>query len=342
MIDYRDLTYDELQNYLVKIGEKKFRAKQIFKWIHRGVEEFHEMTDLSIALREKLMDNGYICNMEVETKQESANDGTVKYLMHLKDGNLIECVLMRYSYGNSICISTQAGCSMGCSFCASTIGGKNRDLTGGEMIGQVLKVQRAADVKISNIVLMGSGEPLDNLENVLRLFNIINHPEGINIGMRHITLSTCGLVPEILNLADMKLQITLAISLHAPNDEIRKGLMPIANKYSYDELINACNYYTEKTNKRITFEYALIDEVNDRLEHAKELSMRLKGLLCHVNLIPINKVRERKYEKSHKTRIEEFKQVLLLNGIETTVRRELGSDIDAACGQLRRSYRTES
>lgn len=342
MIDYRDLTYDELQNYLVKIGEKKFRAKQIFKWIHRGVEEFHEMTDLSIALREKLMDNGYICNMEVETKQESVNDGTVKYLMHLKDGNLIECVLMRYSYGNSICISTQAGCSMGCSFCASTIGGKNRDLTGGEMIGQVLKVQRAADVKISNIVLMGSGEPLDNLENVLRLFNIINHPEGINIGMRHITLSTCGLVPEILNLADMKLQITLAISLHAPNDEIRKGLMPIANKYSYDELINACNYYTEKTNKRITFEYALIDEVNDRLEHAKELSMRLKGLLCHVNLIPINKVRERKYEKSHKTRIEEFKQVLLLNGIETTVRRELGSDIDAACGQLRRSYRTES
>lgn len=342
MIDYRDLTYDELQNYLVKIGEKKFRAKQIFKWIHRGVEEFHEMTDLSIALREKLMDNGYICNMEVEAKQESVNDGTVKYLMHLKDGNLIECVLMRYSYGNSICISTQAGCSMGCSFCASTIGGKNRDLTGGEMIGQVLKVQRAADVKISNIVLMGSGEPLDNLENVLRLFNIINHPEGINIGMRHITLSTCGLVPEILNLADMKLQITLAISLHAPNDEIRKGLMPIANKYSYDELINACNYYTEKTNKRITFEYALIDEVNDRLEHAKELSMRLKGLLCHVNLIPINKVRERKYEKSHKTRIEEFKQVLLLNGIETTVRRELGSDIDAACGQLRRSYRTES
>ncbi|MDF2672854.1 MAG: rlmN [Clostridiales bacterium] len=342
MIDYRDLTYDELQDYLVKIGEKKFRTKQIFKWIHRGVEEFHEMTDLSIALREKLKDNGYICNMEVETKQESANDGTVKYLMHLKDGNLIECVLMRYSYGNSICISTQAGCSMGCSFCASTIGGKNKDLTGGEMIGQILKVQRDAGVKVSNIVLMGSGEPLDNLENVLRFFKIINYPEGINIGMRHITLSTCGLVPEILNLADMNLQITLAISLHAPNDEIRKGLMPIANKYSYEELINACNYYIEKTNKRITFEYALIDEINDRLEHAKELSMRLKGLLCHVNLIPINKVKERKYEKSQKTRIEEFKQVLLLNGIETTVRRELGSDIDAACGQLRRSYRTES
>ncbi len=342
MMDYRDLTFDELQDYLVNIGEKKFRAKQIFKWIHRGVEEFHEMTDLSISLREKLEMNGYLGNMEVETKQESANDETVKYLMHLKDGNMIECVLMRYSYGNSICISTQAGCSMGCSFCASTIGGKNRDLTGGEMIGQIMKVQRDAGVEISNIVLMGSGEPLDNLKNVLKFFKIVNHPEGINIGMRHITLSTCGLVPEIINLADMNLQITLAISLHGPNDEIRKRLMPIANKYSYDELLNACNYYIEKTNKRITFEYALIDGINDRKEDAKELSTKLKGMLCHVNLIPINKVKDRGYEKSQRARIEEFKQVLLLHGIETTVRRELGSDIDAACGQLRRSYRTES
>jgi 23S rRNA (adenine2503-C2)-methyltransferase len=342
MMDYRDLTYDEIQDYLVRIGEKKFRAKQIYKWIHRGVEEFHEMTDLSITLREKLEMNGYMNNLEVEIKQESVNDGTIKYLMHLKDGNMIECVLMRYSYGNSICISTQAGCSMGCSFCASTIGGKNRDLTGGEMIGQILKVQRDAGVTISNIVLMGTGEPLDNLKNVLRFFKIVNHPEGINIGMRHITLSTCGLVPEIINLADMNLQITLAISLHAPNDEIRKRLMPIANKYSYDELLNACNYYIEKTNKRITFEYALIDGVNDRKEQAKELSTKLKEMLCHVNLIPINKVKERGYEKSQKARIEEFKQVLLLNGIETTVRRELGSDIDAACGQLRRSYKTES
>ena len=342
MMDYRNLTYDEIQDYLVEIGEKKFRAKQIFKWIHRGVEEFHEMTDLSITLREKLEINGYVGNMEVEIKQESANDGTIKYLMHLKDGNMIECVLMRYSYGNSICISTQAGCSMGCSFCASTIGGKNRDLTSGEMIGQILKVQRDAGVEISNIVLMGSGEPLDNLKNVLKFFKIVNHPEGINIGMRHITLSTCGLVPEIINLADMNLQITLAISLHAPNDEIRKRLMPIANRYSYDELLNACNYYIEKTNRRITFEYALIDGVNDRKEQAKELSIKLKGMLCHVNLIPINKVKEREYEKSQKARIEEFKQVLLINGIETTVRRELGSDIDAACGQLRRSYRTES
>lgn len=339
-MDYRDLTYDELQDYLIKIGEKKFRTKQIFKWIHRGVEEFHEMTDLSISLREKLEKSGYIGNMEIQTKQESAFDGTVKYLMHLVDGNMIECVLMRYSYGNSICISTQAGCSMGCSFCASTIGGKNRDLTSGEMIGQILKVQRDTGAQISNIVLMGTGEPLDNLKNVLRFFKIINHPEGTNIGMRHITLSTCGLVPEIINLADMNLQITLAISLHAPNDEIRKKLMPIANRYSYMELINACKYYIEKTNRRITFEYALIDGVNDEKEHAKELSIKLKGLLCHVNLIPINKVKERTYEKSQKSKIEDFKEVLQSNGIETTVRRELGSDIDAACGQLRRSYTT--
>ncbi len=339
-MDYRGLTYDGLQDYLITIGEKKFRTKQIFKWIHRGVEEFHEMTDLSISLREKLEKSGYIDNMEIETNQESAFDGTVKYLMHLVDGNMIECVLMRYSYGDSICISTQAGCSMGCSFCASTIGGKNRDLTSGEMIGQILKVQRDSGAQISNIVLMGTGEPLDNLKNVLRFFKIVNHPEGINIGMRHITLSTCGLVPEIINLADINLQITLAISLHAPNDEIRKKLMPIANRYSYRELINACKYYIEKTNRRITFEYALIDGVNDEKEHAKELSIKLKGLLCHVNLIPINKVKERTYEKSQKSKIEDFKEVLQGNGIETTVRRELGSDIDAACGQLRRSYTT--
>ncbi len=340
MIDYRDLTFDELQEYLIKIGEKKFRANQIFQWIHRGVQEFREMTDLSIALREKLESKGYTNNMEIETKKESASDGTIKYLMHLLDGNLIECVLMRYSYGNSICISTQAGCSMGCSFCASTIGGKNRDLTAGEMIGQILKVQRDAGAKISNVVLMGTGEPLDNMKNVLRFFDILNHPEGINIGMRHITLSTCGLVPEIISLADKNLQITLAISLHAPNNEIRKKLMPIAVKYSYDELISACKYYVKRTNRRITFEYALIHGVNDREEHARELSLKLKDLLCHVNLIPINKVKERAYEKSLKSNIEAFKEILLKNGIQATVRRELGSDIDAACGQLRRSYTT--
>jgi 23S rRNA (adenine2503-C2)-methyltransferase len=300
------------------------------------------MTDLGISLREKLKKDGYTANMEIEAKQESKEDGTVKYLMRLLDGNMIECVLMRYSYGNSICISTQAGCSMGCSFCASTIGGKNRDLTAGELIGQILKVQNDSKDVISNVVLMGTGEPLDNLENVLKFLNIINHPEGINIGMRHITISTCGLVPAVKELADMNLQITLAISLHAPNGEIRKKLMPVANRYSYDELLDACKYYINRTNRRITFEYALIDGVNDRDEHARELSARIRGMLCHVNLIPVNKIRERSFNKSQKSRIEAFKDILISNGIETTIRRELGSDIDAACGQLRRSYMEEN
>lgn len=342
MIEYRSLTLEEIEDELVKIGEKKFRGKQIFKWIHRGVENFDEMSDLSKSLRDKLKVNGYISNMGIEIRQESASDGTVKYLMHLLDGNMIECVLMKYSYGNSICISTQAGCSMGCSFCASTIGGKNRDLTPGEMLGQILKVQSNEELRISNIVLMGTGEPLDNMENVLKFLKLVNHVEGINIGMRHITISTCGLVPEIISLANLNYQITLAISLHAPNDEIRKSLMPIANKYSYEELLEACRYYIEKTKRRITFEYALIDEVNDSKYNAKELAQRLRGMMCHVNLIPINKISERKYEKAKKDRIEEFKEVLIANGIETTTRRELGSDIDAACGQLRRSYSSDN
>jgi 23S rRNA (adenine2503-C2)-methyltransferase len=340
--DFRSYTFNELEDYMVSIGEKKFRAKQVFKWIHRGVESIDEMTDLGINLREKLKKDGYTANMEVETKQESREDGTVKYLMHLMDGNMIECVLMRYSYGNSICISTQAGCSMGCSFCASTIGGKNRDLTAGEMIGQILKVQNDSGSTISNIVLMGTGEPLDNIKNVLKFLNIVNHPEGINIGMRHITISTCGIVPGMKELADLNLQITLAISLHAPNDEIRKKLMPVANKYSYSELLDACKYYINKTNRRITFEYALIDGVNDGDAHARELAERIRGMLCHVNLIPVNSVRERNFNKSQKPRIETFKNILISNGIETTIRRELGSDIDAACGQLRRSYMEEN
>jgi 23S rRNA (adenine2503-C2)-methyltransferase len=231
---------------------------------------------------------------------------------------------------------------MGCSFCASTIGGKNRDLTPGEMLGQILKVQRNEELRISNIVLMGTGEPLDNMENVLKFLELVNHGEGINVGMRHITISTCGLVPEIIRLADLNYQITLAISLHGPNDEIRKSLMPIANKYSYEELLEACRYYIEKTKRRITFEYALIDEVNDNKYHAKELANRLRGMMCHVNLIPINKIAERKYEKAKKDRIQEFKEVLTASGIETTTRRELGSDIDAACGQLRRSYSSDN
>jgi 23S rRNA (adenine2503-C2)-methyltransferase len=338
MIEFRSLSLEEIENYIVQKGEKKFRAKQLFKWIHRGIESFDEMTDISLNLREKLKNDGYIGNMKIEGKQTSKVDGTVKYVMSLLDGNIIECVLMKYSYGNSICISTQAGCSMGCSFCASTIGGKNRDLTAGEMLGQILIVEKDSKCKISNIVLMGTGEPLDNFENVIKFLRLVNHPEGINIGMRHITLSTCGLVPEIKRLADLNMQITLAISLHAPNDEIRRSIMPIARKYSIDDLLDVCRYYINKTNRRITFEYSLIDGVNDSDDNAKELSQRLKGLLCHVNLIPINKVRERKFEKSTSDRVEAFKKILVNNGIETTVRRELGSDIDAACGQLRRKY----
>lgn len=338
MIDFRNLYIDEIEKIVVEMGEKKFRGKQIFKWIHRGVESFDEMTDLSNIFRENLNKKGYINNMDIRAKLSSKKDETIKYLLALKDENIIECVLMKYDYGNTICISTQAGCNMGCSFCASTIGGKNRDLTSGEMLGQVLKTQRDSNRKISNIVLMGTGEPLDNFENVIKFINLINHPEGINIGMRHITLSTCGLVPEMKRFADLNLQATLAVSLHAPNDEIRRSIMPIAKKYSFDELINACKYYIDRTRRRITFEYALIDGVNDSHKNAVELAERLKGLICHVNLIPVNRVEERSYNKSTMEKINEFKSTLLSRGIETTIRRELGSDINAACGQLRRSY----
>lgn len=338
MIEFRDMQINEIEDVVVNNGEKMFRGKQIFKWIHKGVESFDEMTNLPKNLREKLSSLGFIKNMEIAAKQESRIDGTVKYLMELKDGNLIECVLMKYSFGNSICISTQAGCSMGCSFCASTIGGKNRDLTAGEMLGQILKVQRDSGLKVSNVVLMGTGEPLDNFENVVKFLRIVNHSEGLNIGMRHITISTCGLVPEIKRLADLNLQITLAVSLHAPNDNIRKQIMPVARRYDIDELLDACRYYINKTNRRITFEYSLIHEVNDREEHARELSARIKDMLCHVNLIPLNKVKERKYNKSDREAVERFRDILVSSGIQTTIRRELGSDIDASCGQLRRGY----
>jgi len=339
MYDIRDLSLKEIEEFIVSLGEPKFRAKQIFKWINIGVEDFNEMTDIPKKLRDKLKENFIIKNIFIEAKQESL-DGTVKYLLRLKDGNLIEAVLMRYSYGNSICISTQAGCNMGCSFCASTIGGKIRDLTPGEMLGEVLTISKDQKIRISNIVLMGTGEPLDNLDNVLKFLELINSKEGLNIGMRHITLSTCGLVPEIKRLADLRLQLTLAISLHAPNDEKRKKIMPIANRYSMNELLDACRYYVKKTNRRITFEYALIKNINDSIEDAKELSERLEGLLCHVNLIPVNPVSERDFERPERKRIENFRDILESHGINTTIRRELGTDIDAACGQLRRRFIT--
>lgn len=337
-MDLRDLTIEELKQYLETIGEKPFRAKQIFKWIHRSIEDIDEMSDLSKDLREKLKNKVYICNMDIIGKEESKLDGTKKYLMAMKDGNVIECVFMKYNHGNSICISTQAGCRMGCTFCASTIGGKNRDLTAGEMIGQVLKVQNDTGENISNIVLMGTGEPFDNYDNVMKFLRLVNSKDGINIGMRHITISTCGLVPEIKKLADENIQVTLAISLHSPNDEIRKTIMPVARKYSLDELMDACRYYINKTGRRVTFEYSLIDGVNDFEEHALDIVRLLKGMLCHVNLIPINIVKERDYKKSQKQRVDSFKDILEKGGISTTTRRELGSDIEAACGQLRRQY----
>lgn len=337
-MDLRDLTIEELKDYLESIGEKPFRAKQIFKWVHKSINSIEEMTDLSKNLREKLKNDSYVCNMDIVGVMESKEDGTRKYLLSMKDGNIIECVFMKYKHGNSICISTQAGCKMGCTFCASTIGGKNRDLTSGEMLGQILTVQNDTKEEISNIVLMGTGEPFDNYDNVLKFLRLVNSKEGINIGMRHITISTCGLVPEIKKLADEGIQVTLAVSLHAPNNELRKSIMPIATRYSLDELMDACRYYISKTNRRITFEYSLIDGVNDTKDHANELSTLLKGILCHVNLIPINVVKEREYKKSKKERVDSFKKTLEHNKVEVTVRRELGSDIEAACGQLRRQY----
>lgn len=341
MKDFRSLDLKELEELMLRLNEKKFRGKQLFKWIHNGVESFDEMTDISISLREKLKSDYEICNMRVKDRLTSKIDGTSKFLMHLKDDNLIECVLMKYEYGNSICISTQAGCSMGCTFCASAIGGKKRDLLPGEMLGQILLVQREMEIKISNIVLMGTGEPLDNYDNVVKFLELVNHSDGINIGMRHITISTCGLVPEIKQLAELNLQLTLAVSLHAPNDNIRNQTMPVSKRYSYIELIDACKYYVLKTGRRVTFEYALIDGLNDSYENAIELSGKLRGMLCHVNLIPVNSVSGRSYKKSEKARIDAFRGILSENGIETTVRRELGSDIDAACGQLRRKYLEE-
>lgn len=340
MIDYRGYLPEELEKHIKELGQPAFRARQMFSWIHRGIEDFDEMTDMPISFRKVLEENGYLCNMDIERKNVSQNDGTIKYLMKLKDNNVIECVLMKYSFGNTICISTQAGCNMGCTFCASTIGGKVRDLTPGEMLGQVLKVQTDSEQRINNIVLMGTGEPLDNYDNVIKFLKLVNHPKGINIGMRHITISTCGIVPKMKELADLDYQITLAVSLHAPNDEIRRKFMPIAKRYAIEELLEGCRYYTNTTNRRITFEYALIKGENDSDENAIELSQKLKGMLCHVNLIPVNTVRERQYEKSVHERICRFKQLLEERGIDTTIRRELGSDISAACGQLRRSYMT--
>ena len=336
MIDLKDFEYAELEKFIVGLGEKKFRAAQIFKWLHEGVTSYDEMTDISKSLREKLKEISYVSTLEIECKLVSKIDGTVKYLFRLPDGNCIESVVMRYHHGLTICISSQIGCRMGCRFCASTIGGLYRSLTAGEILNQVLFAQKDMGERISNIVLMGIGEPLDNYDNVVKFLHNVNHEKGINIGLRHITLSTCGVVPGIYRLADEDMPITLTISLHAPNDEIRDSIMPINHKYKTDELLKACKYYKEKTNRRISFEYSLISGVNDSFDNAQELADKIKDLQAHVNLIPVNKVEERDFKKGTKAEINSFLKHLTDSGVNATIRRELGSDISASCGQLRK------
>ncbi len=329
----------ELEQFIIEMGEPGFRAKQLFEWIHgKHAADFAEMTNLPKTLREKLESTAKLPRTEVVRKLVSQKDGTRKYLFALENGSVIESVLMKYEYGNTVCISTQAGCRMGCQFCASTLDGVERSLTAGEMLSQVYEIQKDCGERVSGVVLMGSGEPLDNYENVLKFLRLINDRKGQNMGQRHITLSTCGLIDKIYELAEENLQITLAVSLHAPNDGIRNSIMPISRANPMDTLLSAWRAYAEKTKRRITFEYAMMQGVNDSDACARELAGRLRHMLCHVNLIPVNDVKERAFVKSSDERVRRFAAILQDNSVETTVRRRLGSDIDAACGQLRRGY----
>ncbi len=336
MKNIKDYDLNDLQEELVNIGEKKFRAEQIFKWLYVDkVNSFDDMTNLSLELREKLKQNYTMCNYNILKKQESS-DGTKKYLFDVLDGNAIETVLMQYHHGKTVCVSSQIGCKMGCKFCASTGIKFVRDLTAGEIVEQILAVEQDTNDKISNVVFMGIGEPLDNYENVIKAIRILNNQKGLNIGARHISVSTSGLVPRIYDLANENIQCTLSISLHATTDEKRSSMMPVNNRYNIEELMKACKDYIKITNKRISFEYALAKDNNDNLDDAKQLVKLLKGMLCHVNLIPINKIENGQYSKSTNENIIRFRDYLNNNGIVATIRRELGSDIDAACGQLRR------
>ena len=337
----KSMTIPELGTVLRELGQPAFRAKQVYSWLHKGVRSYDEMTNLPKSLRDGLAERYPICAPEVVRKQVSKVDGTIKYLGRLADGNCVETVLMRYHYGNSVCISTEVGCRMGCAFCASTLGGLVRRLEPYEMLDQVLFTQVDSGLPIGHIVLMGIGEPLDNLENVLRFLELVNSSEGMNISMRHISLSTCGLVPKIDELAEKKLQITLSVSLHAPSDEIRNTIMPVNKAYPTEELLAACRRYYRKTNRRISFEYAMINGVNDTEEAAQLLIKRLKGLPAHMNLIPLNHVEESPLKPSTKQAVARFQKLLEEAGIPATVRRTLGSDIDASCGQLRRKYTKE-
>lgn len=338
-INICEFTLEELEKYIEEIGEKKFHAKQIFKWLHReGVTSFEEMSDISKSLRNKLNEYAYISQMEILECQKSKKDGTMKFLIKLDDYSAIESVFMKYNYGNTICVSTQVGCKMGCAFCASTKDGYVRNLLASEIEGQILALQRYTGQKISNVVYMGIGEPLDNYDNVIKSIRLINNPMGLGIGARHISLSTCGIVPKIYDLANENIQCTLSISLHATTDAKRREIMPIAKTYSIKELIEACKEYTKITGRRISFEYALIYSKNDTHEDAVMLAKLLRGMLAHVNLIPVNEIDNGKYKKATEISVEKFKNTLNASGIVTTVRRELGSDIDAACGQLRKKH----
>ena len=340
MTDLRSMTPAELTDALRAMGEPPFRSKQVFAWLHRGARSYDEMTNLPKALREKLAAECPFTVPEVARKQVSARDGTIKYLWRLGDGNCVESVLMRYHHGNTVCISSQVGCRMGCAFCASTIAGKVRDLTAAEMLDQVLFTQSDSGLEVSNIVLMGIGEPLDNFDNVMRFLELVNHPDSLNIGMRHISLSTCGLVPGIRRLSELSLQLTLSVSLHAPDSETRSKIMPVNRAYDVEELFTACHDYFQKTGRRISFEYAMIDGVNDHDWQADLIAKKLRGMPGHVNLIPLNDVVESPYKPSR--RIGAFQKRLESHGITATVRRSLGGDIDASCGQLRRKAMEEA
>ena len=338
-IDIKSLTLEELNHQMMELGEKAFRVKQIYEWLHvKLVDDFDQMSNLSKDLREKLKSIYTIRRVTAVDQRTSANGETTKYLFELCDNRVIESVLMKYKHGNSVCISSQVGCRMGCKFCASTLGGLERNLTPSEMLDQIYQIQKLSGERVSNVVVMGTGEPLDNFDNLVRFIEILTNDQGLNISQRNITVSTCGIVEKIRELAELKLQITLAISLHAPNDETRKELMPVANKYNIADILSACQYYFTMTGRRITFEYSLVKGVNDNKQQAIELAHLLKGLNCHVNLIPVNPIKERNYTQSDTSFILKFKNILEKYRINSTIRREMGSDIDAACGQLRKSY----
>ncbi|MEF9916547.1 MAG: 23S rRNA (adenine(2503)-C(2))-methyltransferase RlmN [Lachnospiraceae bacterium] len=339
MKDIKSYTFLQLNEEMKSIGEKTFRSKQIFEWLHQKlVDSFDEMTNLSKELREKLKAQYEIRTVQLLERQESKLDGTNKFLFKLNDGNVVESVLMKYNHGNSVCISSQVGCRMGCKFCASTIGGLERNLTASEMVSQIYTIQKISEERVSNVVVMGTGEPMDNFDNFLGFISILSDEQGLHISQRNITVSTCGIVPRIKELAEKQLQITLALSLHGATQEKRRELMPVANKYELKEVMEVCDYYFKKTGRRITFEYSLVQGVNDLSEDAEALIQLLRHRNCHLNLIPVNAIKERKFQKPTKKNAELFKNKLEKAGINVTIRREMGSDIDGACGQLRNRY----